>query len=429
MAELLTTSISRPRRPFFALLAIAAVFPGDALPQETEYDFGGHIKGRVLGRSFPDNSAFNQLVGSSSLDLESDLRLNFEASKGRWSFDAAYQLFAGYGDRINPGALLPGGSGNQLPDDDRRFFDLTDAIDDDGKLVALQRLDRLWIGYANDKAVIRLGRQALSWGNGLIFSPMDIVNPFDPTAVDTEYKAGDDMLYAQYLRDNSHDVQFSYVVRRNVLNNDPEFDQSTVAVKYHGIAGDTEYDFLVASNYGETTVALGGNRSIGGAVWRGDLVVTDAASGSKVQLVTNLSYSWVWGGKNMSGVIEYYFDEYGQKKDRYDSLSLAQNPELLQRLVRGQAFTIGRHYIAGGLTIEMTPLWILLPNIFANIEDGSALLQIVTRNSLSDEVEFIGALNIPLGPDGSEYGGIALDVPNVFLSTDASLFAQIAWYF
>jgi len=37
----------------------------------------------------------------------------------------------------------------------------------------------------------------LSWGNGLVFSPMDIVNPFDPTAVDTEYKAGDDMLYGQ----------------------------------------------------------------------------------------------------------------------------------------------------------------------------------------------------------------------------------------
>ena len=186
---------------------------------------------------------------------------------------------------------------------------------------------------------------------------------------------------------------------------------------------------LVARNYGETTLAVGGNRSIGGAVWRGDLVVTDAASGSKVQLVTNLSYSWIWGGKNVSGVVEYYFDEYGQKDGHYDSESLAQNPELLQRLARGQSFTIGRHYLAGGLTIEMTPLWMLMPNIFANVEDGSALLQVVTRNNLSEDMEFIGALNIPIGPEGSEYGGIALDTPGVFLSTDASLFAQLAWYF
>ena len=54
----------------------------------------------------------------------------------------------------------------------------------------------------------------------------------------------------------------------------------------------------------------------------------------------------------------------------------------------------------------MTPLWILAPTVFANIEDPSALLQIVTRNNLGENMEFIGALNIPLGPDGSEYGGI-----------------------
>jgi hypothetical protein len=416
-------------RPLCTLFAIAATFTGVALPQETEYEFGGHIKGRLLGQTFPDNSAFNQLVGSSTLDIESDLRLNLEASKGRWSFDAAYQLLAGYGDRINPAGLLPGGLSNRLPNDDRRLFNLTDTIDDDGKFVALHRLDRLWVGYANDKAVVRLGRQALSWGNGLIFSPMDIVNPFDPTQVDTEYKAGDDMLYGQYLRDNGHDIQFSYVARRDIVSGDADSDESTAAVKYHGITDDAEYDLLVARNYGETTLAVGGNRSIGGAVWRGDLVVTDAASGSKVQLVTNLSYSWIWGGKNVSGVVEYYFDEYGQKDGHYDAQSLAQNPELLQRLARGQSFTIGRHYLAGGLTIEMTPLWLLMPNIFANIEDGSALLQIVTRNNLSEEMEFIGALNIPIGPEGSEYGGIALDTPGVFLSTDASLFAQLAWYF
>ena len=429
MAASLTTLINKPHRLLYGLFVIAVALPGAALPQETEYDFGGHIKGRLLGQSFPDNSAFKQLLGSSALDIESDLRLNFEASKGRWSFDAAYQLFAGYGDRINAAGLLPGGLGNRLPNDDHRFFNLTATIDDEGKFVALHRLDRLSVGYANDKAVVRLGRQALSWGNGLIFSPMDIVNPFDPTTVDTEYKAGDDMLYAQYLRDNGDDIQFSYVARRDIVSGDLESDQSTTAVKYHGIAGDAEYDLLVARNYGETTLAVGGNRSIGGAIWRGDLVVTDAASGSKVQLVTNLSYSWIWGGKNVSGVVEYYFDEYGQKDGRYDSSSLAQNPELLQRLVRGQSFTIGRHYVAGGLMIEMTPLWILTPNLFANVEDASALLQIVTRNNLSEEMEFIGALNIPIGPDGSEYGGIALDTPGVFLSTDASLFAQLAWYF
>jgi hypothetical protein len=36
---------------------------------------------------------------------------------------------------------------------------------------------------------------------------MDLVNPFDPASIDTEYKAGDDMLYVQYLQDNGNDMQ------------------------------------------------------------------------------------------------------------------------------------------------------------------------------------------------------------------------------
>ena len=417
-----------PKYLYF-LIAVAAAYPARALAQDAQYELGGHVKGRLLGQYFPDNSAFHQIAGSESVDTESDLRLNFTARKGDWSFETDYQLFAGYGDRIDPAGLLPGGPAGRLPNDDRRFFNLTSAIDDDGKFVVLHRLDRLWLGYASDKTVVRFGRQALSWGNGLIYSPMDLVNPFDPATIDTEYKAGEDMLYGQYLRDNGHDIQFAYVIRRDVLSGDVEFDASSVALKYHGIAGDAEYDLLVASNYGDTTIGIGGNHNVGGAVWRGDLVLTDASSGTEAQLVTSLSYSWTWGGKNVSGIVEYYFDGFGQGNGRYDTSNLAQNPELLQRVLRGQSFTIGRHYLAGAMTIEMTPLWTLTPTLFANIEDPSGLLQVVTRNNLADNMEFIGALNVPLGPDGSEYGGIALNTPGVYLSTDASLFAQLAWYF
>ena len=108
------TSTNVPHRTLCVLFALASAFPAEVFSQETEYEFGGHVKGRLLGQSFPDNSAFNSLVGSSSLDIESDLRLNFEAKKGRWSFDVRLPaMFAGYGDRINPAGLLPGAFGKQ----------------------------------------------------------------------------------------------------------------------------------------------------------------------------------------------------------------------------------------------------------------------------------------------------------------------------
>ena len=421
-----------PIKDLIGLAIIAAIVPAVSLAENADYEVGGHVKTRLLADAFPDDSVFNQLTGDNAVDVENVMRLNFSASKGSWSFDTAYQLFAGYGDRIEYSRSFPSDSGflpNRLPNDDRRLMNLTSVIEDDDKFAALHRLDRLSAGYTNDKTVVRLGRQAITWGNGLFFSPMDIVNPFDPTAVDTEYKTGDDMLYGQYLRNNGHDVQAAFVFRRDVVSGDPDRDKGTAAVKYHGIAGDAEYDLLVARNYTRPTFGIGGNRSIGGAVLRGDLVIADSSSGSRVQLVTNLSYSWMWGGKNVSGVVEYYFTEFGLKDGNYDLSNLLQNTDLLERLARGESFTLGRHYIAGGLSIELTPLWVLTPNLFTNLEDGSALVQIVSRNSLSQNVEFLGALNVPLGPSGSEFGGIESEMAGLYFSTDFSLFAQVAWYF
>ncbi len=395
--------------------------------------FNGHLKGRVLADGFPHNSLLHDYAGSRSLDAEGELRLNFGARNGGWSLEADYQLFATYGDSVEYSRELPAAGGLMgvgLPNDDRRLFNLTDVLSDSGRFAALQRLDRLWVGYAGDKTVLRLGRQAITWGNGFFFSPMDIVNPFDPTAVDTEYKSGDDMVYGQYLRDNGHDIQSAVVFRRNPITGDVESGEGTAAIKYHGIVGDSEFDVLLADNYGDTTLGFGGNRSLGGAVWRGDVVLTENDSSLTVQLVTNIDYSWVWNGKNMSGALEYYYNGFGIKGGEYDAASIAANPDLIERIARGEVYTLGRHYLAAGVTIELTPLWTITPNCFANLEDGSAYLQFVTQNSLGDNLTFLGALNIPVGPDGTEYGGIETGLaPDQYLSTQFGVFTQLAWYF
>lgn len=400
--------------------------------EETRFEFGGHTKARLIAQTFPSDSIFHDLTGASSLDVEADLRLNLEADHGPWSFDGSYQLFALYGDRIEYSRNLQPGLGiipNRFQDDDRRLFDLTSVISDDHKFASLHRLDRLWLGYANEKTVVRFGRQAISWGNGLFFSPMDIVNPFDPTAVDTEYKAADDMLYAQFLRDNGDDIQAAMVFRRNPLNGETDSEEGVVSIKYHGVRDNAEYDILAAVNHDDTMIGIGGNKSIGGAVLRGDIVITETGSDTRVQFVSNVSYSWIWAGKNVSGAAEYYYNGFGQKDGTYDIQSLSTNPELLERLSRGELFTIGRHYLAGSLTVEMTPLWLLTPTVFLNVEDGSALIQLVTQNDLKENLAFLGSLNVPVGPEGTEYGGLESGIADRYFATDLSVFAQIAWYF
>lgn len=417
-----------------SICVLATLGCGICSAQISGLDIGGHTKYRAVSTTFPDDSIFRDLNGSRADDLGFDARLNLRWDLGNWDLAADAQVGAFYGDTIDftrgfdgqLEALFP-----RLPGDDRRLFDLTHIITDEGKRAALSRLDRFSAGYTGDNGVVRLGRQAVTWGNGLIFNTvMDIFNPFDPTAIDKEYKSGDDMLYGQYLRGNGDDLQGVAVIRRDPLTGDVEADQSSFAAKYHGFSGVGEYDFVVARHFGEMLVGIGGNRSIGGALWRGDLMVTRTeSSDTVVTAVTSLSHSFTWVGKNVSAVIEYYFNGFGQRDARYDPAALASNRDLLERFARGEIYNLGRHYLGLSALIEITPLFLITPNAFVNIEDTSALLQLTTRTDLGESLLLLGALNVPLGESGTEYGGIDSGVPGLQLSSGPGIFLQLAWYF
>lgn len=413
-------SLTKLIKALHSRIALAIICALSVCPQSTragDVEVGGHTKARVVAQSYPADSVFNDLVGSTSADYQGDLRLNVEAKHSHWTLDVNYQLIG-----LNSDLL-------RVPNDDRRLFNLTATIDESRTAALLHRLDRFWVGYTGEKTVVRFGRQALSWGNGMFYAPMDLVNPFDPRAIDTEYKAGDDMLYLQYLRDTGADVQAAHVIRRSVSSGDVESDAATSAVKYHGFSGEKEFDVLMARHYGDTVLGLGFGRSVGGAQWGSDVVVTVANSDTVLQLSTNLSYSWVAAGKNMSGVVEYHFSGFGQSSGQYGPADLASNPELLLRLNRGDNFIAGRHYIAGSVLIEMTPLWSISPTLLGNITDPSGLFQLVTNYSLSNNITLLGSLSVPIGSNGSEFGGLASLTPGRYFSTDAGLFAQFAWYF
>jgi hypothetical protein len=342
-----------------------------AIAEDSLYDLGGHSKLRLVGQSYPDDSLLRDLVGATSLDAAGELRLNFSSRRQDWSFHADYQLLGIYSE------FLPFGQ----PDDEGRLLDLTRVITDGSDYAWVHRLDRFWVGYAGDKLVLQAGRQALSWGNGLFFHPLDLV------------------LYGQYLRDNGDDWQGAAVFRRDPVTGNTSSAAGTRAIKYHGFAGEYEYDVLVAEHLGDTVVGIGAAGSIGGAVLRAGLVASDADAGTEFQFVTNISYSWIWGERNISGAGEYY-----RSAD-------------------------DRNYVAGSLMVEMSPLWIVTPTLIGNLDDPSALLQFVTQYSLGDNLTFLGSINLPLGGNGTEFGGPETGIPGRFLSYDVGAFAQLAWYF
>jgi hypothetical protein len=414
-----------------ALAATSAAVAGD-----TAYDIGGRVSPQVAVTSYPDNSVFRDIFGSSSTDSAIDARVVFGLQHDRWSCDADYQLVGVYGDRVEFTRELPEELRilfPHLPDDRTRLFDLTHVITDSGKTAALQRLDRLAVGHASDHLVMKFGRQAITWGNGLIYTVMDIFNPFDPAAVDKEYKTGDDMLYGQWLRANGDDLQGVMVFRRDPFSGEVEADQGSLALKYHHMASISEYDALVAQHYGDTLLGAGVNYSIGGAVWRGDLAVAFTDDDTVASLVTSLSQSWTWNGTNVSGVAEYFYNGFGQSDGCYSPVCLEENPELLKRVARGELFNLGQHYVAVSAMIEVHPLFLLTPNVFVNVTDLSVLLQVVFQNDLRENLMLWSAVALPVGADGTEFGGAevgntAPGEPPAVLSTGPSASVQLVWY-
>lgn len=397
---------------------------------EPPYLAGGHVKYRLQLGEVPDDSIYREFVGSPSLDQGADLRLNFGWSGDRISLLADYQLVGRQGDGVRLASELPAQFflPSTIISDDFRLMDLTHQISQDDSSILVHRLDRLALEMSSTHTVVRLGRQAISWGNGLLYSPMDIFNPFDPAAVDTQYKSGDDMLYGQYLRDNGDDVQAVWVVRRDDRG-EVTGEVDSLSAKYHGFAGSGEYDLLLAEHYDDALLAVGGLIDAGGAILRGDWVVTDTQSGVISSLVANISYSWVSGGHNISGILEYYYNGFGQADGNYALDQLASNTELTERLRRGELYTLGRHYIAASALVEMTPLWLLTPNLFVNASDGSALVQVVSSYDIRQDWQWLSALNIPVGPKGTEFGGIETSYDGKTLGSGPSLLIQLGYFF
>lgn len=395
-------------------------------------DSSGHLKANSQFIQIDNNSAFQPLVGDQWRQFSGELRLNFSSKRSRWRFNADYQLVSLH----DPALGFPVGSELFARDpsalDDHQLWDLTHVIDSGDDYAVYQRFDRLNVGYQGDQLTLTFGRQAVSWGNGLFFNPMDVLTPFSPLAIDTEYKLGSDLLYGQYLFNSGNDLQFLGMARRNEQG-ELDNDESSLAGLYHQFLESGELSVLVARHYQNTIVGVGLSQSLGEALWQTDLTYTRTPNSEESFFsgVTNVSYSWVFNDTNMSGAIEYFYSGVGlpYNNEGYQLNDLQNSPNLNERLARSELYTIGQHYLATSLLAEVHPLVNVNVNALVNLQDFSSSLQVLSTYDASDNLRLTAVIALPMGSYGSEYRGLSTATPNEFLSTGPSVFAQIAWYF
>ena len=390
----------------------------------------GELSGRVElsfeSATAPSDSATALFGGPDHDAFLGDLRLRWSHDWGDVSVEIHYKL----SNRSGPGVGISEGLAALSPaPPPANFLDLSRTTTNGSDQTTEHRIDRLSLTYTTPNIVVRVGRQALSWGAGTVFHPMDLVAPFSPATRDTEFKPGVDMAYAQFLLSDASDVEIIAVPRRTVSGDPATLDASTFGLRYRTTIGDTGAEFILARDHGDATAGLGLSGDLGGASWNVEVVPTRLSTGEiRTSGLANISAGLPVLGRSALVFGEYFHNGFGVAGT---PAALSTLPaDLADRLQRGQLFSVSQDYLAMGLTVAWTPLLTLSGGAILNLNDNSSMTTIEANWSLSDNSNLIVGAIIPTGDAGSEFGGIPVSPGNpIYARPENTVYIRYRQYF
>ena len=360
-----------------------------ATPAIAETELTGRVRG-FGARSFLPADDLVRFTDATPRDqANADLRLTWAGARAGLDYELALELGAAYD------------TAGQVYGPDRRALDLGLQQSPGADVGFAERLDRFWIGGELGAWRVTLGRQAASFGGGLVFQPMDLFNPFSPVEIDRDFKAGDDMIVASRPFDDGSEIGLFAVARRGE-GDGVDADAGSAAARWRGFVGAVSAEGLVGVHLDDPLAAVSLSGPVGTAIWRLDLVGQRVDGSLRVSGMANLDWSFVAAGKNVYVFGELYRSAFGL--DDPSLTGLQAKPELLRRVQRGELFVIGREYGSLGATVEWHPLVsqnLLLIHEFA---DHSQLVQTTVDWRPDDASIWQFSLVAPLGDRGEEFG-------------------------
>lgn len=401
-----------------------------------ENDWGGHIKLNGSAVFYDGQTWYAQHEDEEGFDGYANLRLKDKlALSDQLFFEVHYDLSLEGGDTLEKVFLLKkqfpvfsDNFGEFSPDETGNLFDLTKKIEERDRYLSWHRLDRLLISYKPSWGNVVAGRQAVTWGNGLVFNPMDLFSPFSPSDTTRDYKNGSDLVAVRINSEKAGDPEFLVIPRKDKFSGNVKADQSSVAGKAHYFVSETEVDFLLARHFDETVAGFGITGDFLEAAWRADLVYSTLKNDDENGFFTcmaNIDYSWVWKGKNLYGLLEYFHNGLGKN----ESANAFSEPEIAKRFLRGEIFTLCRDYLSAQIQLEAHPLLNVSLNIIANLNDSSGLLQPRAVWSMTQNSSLDLGINKAYGKVGTEFGGIGVAGSPYYFKSPEMVYLTLSYYF
>jgi len=268
---------------------------------------------------------------------------------------------------------LPGKSPNQL-------LDLETDWNRDESLAGQLVIDRLNLRGSFAGWDWGLGRQAIGFGRIALFSPLDVIAPFPPDALDTDVRPGVDSF--RLVRYFGLGGQAGGTV---VLGDGKENNSILGTFSWH--LGSLDVLLLTGSLRQRAMLGLGFAGEVGGLGVKAEASVYDGKDVGEPDGDLHRTFTiaglelWYRFSGGMVLLVEYLYNGAGVNhvEDYPKAASSASYQE-------GLSFLLGRHYLLAGPSYELHPLVNLQGLLIWNLEDNSWFLRPLADISLSDNL-------------------------------------------
>ncbi len=409
-------------------IVIALLLASPASAQASDVTLRGHIKGFFVGMLPYEHLIMPEdPVGSATLNA----RMVFEARPAPGLlFEVHPQLNVGIGGTTL--GTFSTGVGKDAPE----AVPLTVEVTEGDSFSTIFRIDRASMAWELGRFRLTAGRQPVTFGQGQVFTPLDLVAPFTPTTLDTSYKPGVDSLRADLFVGMAGRIS---AVAAYLGEWGPE--GSAFVLQGQGTIVTVDLGGFAGLLYGEPVFGLSVYAPIGPIGLYGDLALTVTDPEEEEVEFRGVVGLLARPGSTTTLSVEVYGQTFGTKQAR-DYFIEASG----ERYARGELWLAGHLYAAVALGQEITPLVNLNVALIGNLLDPSFMLSPSLSVSIASNADLsigaqIGLGERPgdvefedlLGDDGLPLMGDdllrAMNVASEFGTTPVIVFLQAGFYF
>lgn len=390
--------------------------------------WSGDLTGYLKNYSFIADPAPGTLGVDQAASSTTRLRLQYQNSWGEgWWFEGAGEtaLTAQRSVLFQSGLFMVATEpfSYRLSDPDHHIFPT--GTDSGTNFAGTFNLDRLLVRWSGDKTDVTIGRQAVAWGNAKMVNPTDILTPYAFTELDTEYRYGVDAVRIRHAFSAMSEVDVGYV-----FGPGGDMAKSALFVRGKTYIAETDATLTFMRFREHAMVGLDLARAFGGTgTWIETAIVETNRFNNDIEENTYLRLS-IGADRQLTptiyGFLEYHYNGAGADK-RAGYISRSIQPAYTD----GAVYLLGKHYLAMGLNVQLTPLTTLNGTLLSNIVDSSAFLTTRLEHSLSDNLDASIGIYLKTGktPTVPPQSGILPGSFDEFGIYPGLLYVSLRWYF